>query len=179
MGSPSGRMDRTLAIPRRALVLLVGVSGSGKTTFAKAHFQPFQVVSSDYCRGLVCDDEADQTATRAAFDLLHFIVEKRLELGKLTVVDATNVEAHARRSLVARARDHHFTPVAVVLDVEEDVALAQNSRRPDRQVAGGPIRDQHRELRASKAGLSKEGFSKVYVLRSPEEISSARLVVEG
>jgi protein phosphatase len=178
MNHPSSRMDRVLRIPRRALVLLVGISGSGKTTLAREHFSPFQIVSSDYCRGLVCDDEADQSATKEAFELLHYIVEKRLQLGKLTVVDATNVEVHARRSLMSRARDYNFVPVAVVLDIEKDVALAQNMQRPDRQVAGEALHFQHQQLRSSKAGLSKEGFSRIYVLKSPEEIRAARFVIE-
>ena len=89
-----------LSIPELSLVVLVGVTGSGKSTFARAHFKPTEVISSDYCRGLVADDENDQSATKDAFEVLHFIVGKRLDAGRLTVVDATNVQPEARRELV-------------------------------------------------------------------------------
>src|SRR5436189_1471481 len=96
-----------LTIPELSLVVLVGPSGSGKSTFARAHFKPTEVLSSDFCRGLVSDDENDQASTNAAFEVLHFIAEKRLAAGKLTVVDATNVQPEARKPLVALRRACH------------------------------------------------------------------------
>ena len=101
-----------IRIPKLALVLLIGPSGSGKSTFARKHFRPTEVVSSDFCRGIVSDDENDQSATKDAFELLHFILRKRLAAGKITVVDATNVQSEARKPLVAIAREYHCIPVA-------------------------------------------------------------------
>ena len=86
-----------LPLPSPSLVVLVGVAGCGKSTFAARHFAPTEVVSSDRCRALVADDESDQTATRDAFDVLHLIVDRRLARMRLTVVDATNVKPEARR----------------------------------------------------------------------------------
>ena len=86
---------RTLGIPELSLVVLVGVSGSGKSTFARDHFSRFEVISSDFCRGLVADDENDQEATKDAFDVLTYITGKRLAAGRLTVIDATNVQRPA------------------------------------------------------------------------------------
>ena len=169
---------RTLHIPRQSLVMLIGISGSGKSTFARKHFGRFQVISSDYCRGLVCDDEADQSATRAAFDVLHFIAGKRLELGKLTVVDATNVEVRARRALLSLAHDYSFKSVGIVLDVDVNVAIAHNAQRPERLVAKEVICAQFQELQASKARLSKEGFRGLYVLKGLEEISATTIAVD-
>jgi len=99
-----------LTVPELSLVVLVGVTGSGKSTFARAHFKPTEVISSDFCRGLVADDENDQSATAAAFEVLHFIVGQRLKAGRLTVIDATNVQPEARRELVALAREHDVLP---------------------------------------------------------------------
>ena len=75
-------------VPELCLVLLIGPSGAGKSTFGQRHFRPTEVISSDVCRGLVSDDQNDLSVTREAFDLLHEIVDKRLRLGRLCVVDA-------------------------------------------------------------------------------------------
>src|SRR6516165_6051623 len=115
-----------LSVPELSLVVLVGVTGSGKSTFARAHFKPTEVISSDFCRGLVSDDENDQSATRDAFEVLHYIASKRLAAGKLTVVDATNVQAEARKPLVALARQFHVLPVAIVLNLSERVCADRN-----------------------------------------------------
>lgn len=108
-------------IPNLSLVVLIGPSGSGKSTFARQHFLSTEVLSSDYYRGLVSDDENDQATTLDAFEVLHFIAAKRLAAGRLTVVDATNVQREARQPLVALARKYHTLPVAIVFDLPEDV----------------------------------------------------------
>src|SRR3954465_2751512 len=131
-----------LSIPKLSLVVLIGPSGSGKSTFARKHFLPTEVLSSDACRGLVGDDENDQAVTRDAFAVLHFIAAKRLALGRLTVIDATNVQPESRKPLVALAREHHVVPVAVVLDVPEAVAQERNRTRPDRAFGQHVVRRQ-------------------------------------
>src|SRR6185436_2245371 len=106
-----------ITIPDLSLVVLVGPSGCGKSTFARKHFKPTEVLSSDYCRGLVSDDENNQAATKDAFEVLHFIAATRLAAGKLTVVDATNVQPESRKPLVALARQYHVLPVAIILNL--------------------------------------------------------------
>ncbi|WP_404816662.1 polynucleotide kinase-phosphatase [Streptomyces thermolineatus] len=169
----------TLAVPDLSLVVLIGSSGSGKSTFARRHFLPTQVVSSDACRGMVSDDENDQSASGDAFDLLHYITAKRLAAGRLTVVDATNVRSESRKALVRIAREHDVLPVAIVLDVPEDVCAGRNAARPDR--AGMPahvVPRQQRELRRSLRSLEREGFRKVHVLRGTEVVEAARITTE-
>ncbi|QIK11176.1 polynucleotide kinase-phosphatase [Streptomyces sp. ID38640] len=166
-------------MPDLALVVLIGATGSGKSTFAARHFRPTEVLSSDFCRGLVSDDENDQSASGDAFDVLHFIAGKRLAAGRLTVVDATNVQSEARAQLVRLAREHDVLPVAIVLDMPEQVCAARNAARADR--AGLPrrvIQRHQRELRRSLRHLEREGFRKVHVLRGPEEVESAEVVME-
>ena len=94
-----------ISIPETSLVVLIGASGSGKSTFARKHFVPTEIISSDVCRGLVSDDESSFEATDDAFELVHFLARKRLSRQKLRVIDATNVQPHARKSLVALARE--------------------------------------------------------------------------
>ena len=131
-----------IEIPELSFVVLVGVSGCGKSCFARKHFKPTEVLSSDYCRGRVADDENDKAATEDAFDLLHFIARKRLKNGLLTVVDATNVHPEDREKYVQIAREHHCLPVAIVLNLPERVCQDRNKSRPDRDFGAHVIRRQ-------------------------------------
>lgn len=162
-----------ITIPELSFVVLVGVSGSGKSTFARKHFKATEILSSDFCRSLVSDDENNQAATKDAFELLHFIARKRLAAAKLTVVDATNVQPESRKPLVAIAREFHCLPVAIVIDVPERVAHDRNKFRPDRNFGPHVVRQQSQQLHRSLRGLEREGFRHVFVLRSLEEIENA------
>jgi protein phosphatase len=164
-----------LIIPELSLVVLVGPSGAGKSTFGRTHFLPTEVISSDFCRGLVSDDENDQGATGDAFDVLRYVAAKRLARGRLTVVDATNVQPEARKPLVALAREYHVIPVAIVFDLPERVCRDRNAARPDRDFGPHVIRRQADQLRRSLRGLQREGFRHVHVLSSPEEVAAVTL----
>ena len=165
-------------LPTLSLVVLVGLSGSGKSTFAARHFAPTEILSSDFCRGLVADDDNDQTVTSEAFDVLHHIAGVRLGLGRITVVDATNVQAHARKPLVELARRHHVLPVAIVLDVPERLCQERNAGRADRTFGPHVIRRQRAELRKSINRLQREGFRRVFVLKGVEAIDAAYITRE-
>lgn len=162
-------------IPELALVVLIGPSGCGKSTFARKHFKSTEVLSSDYCRGLVSDDENDQAATKDAFDVLHFIARKRLAAGKLTVVDATNVQPEARKPLVELAREFHCLPVAIVLNLPERVCHERNTGRSDRDFGPHVIRQQSQQLRRSMRGLEREGFRHVFILESVEQVDAVTI----
>jgi len=162
-----------ITIPELSLVTLVGASGCGKSTFARQHFKPTEILSSDFCRGLVSDDENDQSATNEAFDVLHYIARKRLTAGKLTVIDATNVQMEARKPLVELAREYHVLPVAIVLNMPEKLCHERNQSRPDRQFGPHVVRNQSQQLRRSLRGLEREGFRHVFVLSSPEDVAGA------
>jgi protein phosphatase len=163
----------TFTIPELSLVVLIGPSGCGKSTFARKHFKPTEVMSSDGFRALVSDDENDQSATDDAFAALHFVAARRLARAKLTVVDATNVQPEARKPLVALAREYHVLPVAIVLDLPERVCHDRNRSRPDRDFGPHVIRNQRSQLHRSLRGLGREGFRHVHVLKSQEEVDAA------
>ncbi len=159
-----------IRVPELSLVLLIGASGSGKSTFANKHFDKHEVVSSDICRGIVSNDENNLTATRDAFDLLNYIIAKRLKNGLLTVVDATNVQSESRKKLINLAREYHALPVAIVLDIPQSTCVERNVKRNDRNFGGHVIRQQKQQLKRSIRGLKKEGFRKIYILKSEEEM---------
>jgi protein phosphatase len=164
---------RKFSIPKLSLVVLIGASGSGKSTFAKKHFLPTEIISSDYCRGLVSDDENDLAATKDAFDVLHYVAGKRLAAGRLTVVDATNVKPEDRKGLVELARQYHCLPVAIVLNIPERICQERNEVRTDRRLGAHVAHRQMQSLRRSLRGLEREGFRHVLILKSPEEADAA------
>lgn len=164
-----------VTVPEDALVLLVGAAGSGKSTLAARHFQADEILSSDAYRALLAGDPADQSVTDEAFARLHVDLDRRLAGGRLTVVDATNVLAWARRGLVALAVRHHRPAVAIVLAHPIEVSLAQNAARPDRQVPAGIVRRHDRQLRQALRTMPEEGFERVVVLDSAEEIDALEI----
>lgn len=165
----------TISIPDFALVVLIGPTGAGKSTFAHRHFASSEVLSSDDCRALVADDPTSQDATEDAFDVLHYIAGKRLKNRRLTVVDATNVQAFAREPLLDLAREHHALPVAIVLDLPADVCRRRNEGRDDRDFGPHVIRNHRRDLKQSLGGLREEGFKQVHVLESPDEVNAVEI----
>jgi protein phosphatase len=164
-----------ITMPKLSLVVLIGPSGSGKSTFARKHFLPTEVLSSDACRGMVSDNENDQTVTTDAFEVLHFVAGKRLAFGRLTVVDATNVQPEARKPLVQLARQHHCLPVAIVLNLPEKVCHERNRSRDERTFGPHVVRQQVSQLRRALRGLGREGFRHVFVLHSPEDVEAATI----
>ncbi len=164
-----------LTIPELSLVVMIGPSGSGKSTFARRHFLPTEIISSDFCRGLITDDENDQESTAEAFDLLHTIAAKRLAAGRLTVIDATNVQLEARKSLVTLAKEYHTVPVAIVFDLPEGLCQDRNRARPDRQIPAGALHRQIEQMRRGLRGLQKEGFRYVFTLTSDQQVETAAI----
>lgn len=168
-------VSRTILLPPDALVLLVGIAASGKSTFAARHFAPTEVLSSDALRAMIADSASAQGATDDAFDLLHRILAMRLLRARLSVVDATNVEEWARAELIGLARRHRRPAVAIVLDVPLEVALERNATRASPRPPPGALRRQHRWLAESAHALESEGFAAVHHLRSPDEIDAVRV----
>ncbi len=165
-----------IKIPEPSLVLLIGPSGSGKSTFASEYFKPTEILSSDFCRGLVSDDETDQTVTKDAFEVLRFIAAKRLAAGKLTVIDATNVQSDARKPLLALANEYHYLTVAIVFNMPVKLCQERNAARPDRDLKPHVIRQQNQQLRRSLRNLKREGFRNfVYVMSKPKTVAAARV----
>ena len=162
-----------IEIPRRALVVIVGASGSGKSSFAARNFLPTEVVSSDRLRAAISDDEADQSVSAQAFELLYLIVRRRLEAGRTAVVDATSTTPEARAALTAVARDCDAPAFAIVLDLPPEVCLHNDALRAGRSVGPSVVAAQTEALARSLPGIAAEGFERVWVLRSEVEVRGA------
>ncbi|MEP7040347.1 MAG: AAA family ATPase [Chloroflexota bacterium] len=164
-----------LRIPADAMVVLVGPSGSGKSTLAARHFGPTEVLSSDELRAMVADDASDQTATDAAFELLHTALAMRLARRRLTVVDATSVDGWARERLLAVARQLGRPAAAIAFNLPLATCLERNASRIDRRLPPPAIRRQHARMRDSLDRLTGDGFDPILVLASPEDVEAFSL----
>ncbi|MCU0451184.1 MAG: polynucleotide kinase-phosphatase [Bernardetiaceae bacterium] len=165
---------KPLKLPETSLVLLVGPSSAGKSTFARQHFLPTEVISSDYCRALVSDDENNLAATDAAFQVLHFIAEKRLKMGKLTVIDALNLRREDRAKLLQLAKDCYALAAAIVLDTPLRHLLDRHQARPDRNFGRAVLERHHEDLKRTYKSIEREGFSYVYFVKPEEEVEIVR-----
>jgi len=157
------------------VVVLCGPAGCGKSSFAAKHFRPSQVISSDQCRALVCDDERDQRFQDQAFALLDFILDLRLDLNRLCVVDSTAITLAARRSLLERARHHGVPCLAVIFDVSLEACLAHDQARP-RTVGATIVERQYQVFQQVKVGIGEEGFDRVIVLHQ-EDLDNAEMEI--
>jgi protein phosphatase len=165
-----------IVIPELSLVVLIGPSGSGKSTFARKHFKPTEILSSDSFRAMISDDESDQSVNKDAFEALDFILEKRLLNRRLTVVDATNVQPEPRKRLLEVARNYHYLTTAIVLDLPEEMCQAHNQQRPGRTVIAPVVRMHAQLLEQSRAALPKERYDQLVFLRTANEVDAVRIV---
>lgn len=165
-----------IELPEFSLILLVGPGSSGKTTFARKHFLSTQILSSDLFRGMICDDENNQSVTKDAFELLHHVAEKRLEHRKTTVIDATNLQRSDRQKMIALAKAQNVHAAVIVLDLPESVIRQRNLTRKDHRLPEAVLKSQLAAIRFSMRKFKKEGFRFVYVLDSEEEVENAEIV---
>jgi protein phosphatase len=169
-------MTNVIKIPELSLVVLVGASGSGKSSFARKHFLSTEILSSDFCRAMISDDENDQSCSEDAFDVLHYIAATRMRRGKLTVIDATNIYPQDRAKLIKLARQNYFLPVAIVLDLPWQTCHDRNRERADRQFGKHVVIRHTNALRKGLRSLRKqEGFTNVTVLSSVAEIDAVTI----
>ena len=158
-----------IEIPKVCVVAMVGVSGSGKSTFAKKYFKETEILSSDYFRGLISDDENNQAVSKAAFEALYFVAEKRLSINRTVVIDATNVKPRDRAQVIDLAKKYDVLPVAIILNTPEDICIERDNNRSNRQVGNGVISRQSNELKRNIKDLRKEGFRYIYSIDDPNE----------
>lgn len=165
-----------LEVPAGALVILCGPAGAGKSSFARKHFRPSQIVSSDQCRELIADDPAEQSVSHLAFDLMHRILRYRLLGRRLTVADSTALEKDARKDLRKIAHELGSPCVIILFDMELEECLARNARRPSRIVDESVVIDQWNTFQETKDSIANEGYDRVYILEDMH-VDAARVVL--
>lgn len=152
-----------LILPRRTLLVLCGPAGCGKSTFAAQHFPETAIVSSDRCRGMICDDENDQTVTRDAFDLFHYILQKRMLLGRFCVADSVALKPYARRNLRQLSRRFGYFGCLIIFDTPAEVCI-QRDRQRVRQVGESVVLYHANLLTATLQEAPGEGWECVHIL---------------
>lgn len=167
-------MDQ-IVIPRNTLVTLCGPAGCGKSTFAAKRFLQTQIVSSDECRALVSDDAENQGVSPEAFDLMYFIIRKRLSLRRLTIADATNLKSEDRGKLIPIARRFRFNSAIIIFNISLETCLARNASR-DRVVPEDALRAQYQLLEETLLSIEGEGFDYIFIVNESNQ-SSIKILV--
>jgi alkanesulfonate monooxygenase SsuD/methylene tetrahydromethanopterin reductase-like flavin-dependent oxidoreductase (luciferase family)/predicted kinase len=147
-------------IPDPALVVLIGPSGAGKTTWAAERYLPQEIVSSDRLRAVVGSGEHDLDASADAFSVLEQIVAARTGRHLTTVVDTVGFDAERRRGHLALARRAGLPAVAVLFDTDA-VTCRQRNRQRDLPVPAAVLEAQLRRLAAAAEQVPAEGWDAV------------------
>ena len=162
-------------VPDYGLIVLIGASGSGKSSFAKRFFRPTEILESDHYRGIVGDDDRSRRTTKDAFDVMDEVAARRLNARRLTVIDATNLERDNRRRYIELSRAHHAPLTAIVFDLPEKHCQAQNEKRGNKASPPHVVRRHCRAVKQSLKTLSKEGYRRRYRMRTADEIDTATM----
>ncbi len=140
-------MPMTIKVPRRTLLVLCGIASCGKSTFAARRFIPTAIVSSDFCRMLVCDDVNNQQVNRDTFDLFHYIIHKRMFNGRFTVADSTALQPDC----------------LLIFNVPATICLERDRKRERR--VGDPVIIYHAGLlQKALLDVPNEGWDQVHIL---------------
>jgi alkanesulfonate monooxygenase SsuD/methylene tetrahydromethanopterin reductase-like flavin-dependent oxidoreductase (luciferase family)/predicted kinase len=153
-------------LPDPAVVVLVGASGAGKSTWAATHVRAAEIVSSDALRSVVGSGPADLAASADAFAVLELVVAARVGRGLTTVIDTLGLDAVRRGAWLELARRHRLPSVAVVLAPPAELCRSRNRAR-DRPVPAAALAGQLRAMRQVRAELAAEGWDQVAVVEAP------------
>jgi len=173
--APAQAVEKSIRLIRPSVVVLCGPAACGKSTFAERHFRTTQIISSDWARGRVCDDERDQRFQTQAFALVHFLMEQRLSLNRLCVVDSTALTSQARRELLDLARKYQVPCIALVFDIPLEKCLERDQAR-ERTVGRPVIERQYQAFEQARLSIRAEGFDQVIELRD-EDLNRARIEI--
>ncbi|HYL42243.1 MAG TPA: AAA family ATPase [Ktedonobacteraceae bacterium] len=166
-----------ITVPRRTILVLCGPAASGKSTFASQHFAPSMIVSSDYCRELICDDSNNQHVNRDAFDLFYYIINKRMYLSRLTIADSTALQVGARARLLEMARRHGYFASLLIFNTSIATCLERNRQR------GRTVEEQ---VIAYHAGLlqqvirdaATEGWQQIHILDERNNPAKVEIITD-
>ncbi len=167
--------ERVIRVLRPSVLVLCGPAACGKSTFAARHFRSTQVISSDFCRQLVCDDETDQRYHAQTFALLNFLIGQRLSINRLCVVDSTALTPGARKSLLDLGRKYRVRTELFIFDIAIEKCLDHDRSRA-RSVGPKVIEEQYRLFKQVQGTVRSEGFDQVVELHE-EDMQSVRFEI--
>ena len=145
------------------IVVLVGLPGSGKSTYLEQVAPAGGGLSSDAVRRLLADDETDQSIHVRVFQTLRYLLEQRLAIARpVTYIDATNLTPEERGPYLEIGRKWSCEVEAVFLDVPLEICLERNAAR---------VRKVPEEALLKMAGKlvppsEDEGFTRILVVRN-------------
>ena len=164
-----------LRLPAPCVIVLVGASGAGKSTWAQANVPADWVVSSDQLRAMVGTGQHDMRASADAFEVLDMIVERRMKRRLTTVIDTLGMDAGRRAKWIHDAKRHNLPCYAVGFDVTPTQARARVRER-GRGVPAAVLKQQLDTWRTLRDGLRDEGFTGVVIDPGPLVIVSPQFV---
>ena len=172
-----------IEIPKYSLVVLSGASCAGKSTFAKNHFKPTEIFSSDNFRSLVSDDENDQKCSELAFDAMFYVINKRLQNRKLTVIDATNCNYNdnSYKTITQLSRDNDVPIITIILDLPDNIIFKHFENRTDgRNIDKHKIKNQISNVKRFIKSLTKYKRPKyLYIIDNEEDLNNTTITIKN
>ena len=149
------------------LVILVGVPGSGKSTFGKEYANEHNliVVSSDELRQTLFGDATNQEHNKVLFNIIDRIVDELLRDGLSVLLDATNLSVWSRKRFIQKAERYLVHASALVIHTSLETAKRRNAAR-ERVVPDSVIERMYKGL---EMPTTEEGFDEVIIINNDED----------
>ncbi len=125
--------------------MVVGLPGSGKSTYIKECFKTYTVHSSDAIREELSGDVNNQDINKQVFDLLHKRIKEDLINGKDTIYDATNISWKRRKAFLTELSSIPCYKCCYLVATPYEICLERNKSR-DRVVPHNVIERMYRNF---------------------------------
>lgn len=156
------------------LIMLIGVAGSGKSTWAKKYYDDALnsgirtiIISSDAIRKELFGDESDQTHNTEVFEEVHLRIHAALHTYDTVIYDATNLNRKRRIAFLKTIRGICYKK-AVVFPITDKQVIKRIELR-ERKV---PLYAINRQFRQMEFPQWYEGWDEIDIHLDPENMIS-------